>query len=117
MLRSVRFGRIAFSRHALPTIRPVHHTIVDGCIVIAADPAMIRTLHRQVVAYEVDTIDLQTHLGRCVIITGVADTVTEPQELAHYQRGMQPDVILDNQLIVINPDIITGIEYIDSDSA
>ncbi|MEU7214351.1 pyridoxamine 5'-phosphate oxidase family protein [Nocardia iowensis] len=117
LLRSVRFGRIAFSRHALPTIRPVHHTIVDGCIVIAADPAMIRTLHRQVVAYEVDTIDLQTHLGRCVIITGVADTVTEPQELAHYQRGMQPDVILDNQLIVINPDIITGIEYIDSDSA
>ncbi|WP_378733382.1 pyridoxamine 5'-phosphate oxidase family protein [Nocardia brasiliensis] len=117
LLRSVRFGRIAFSRHALPTIRPVRHTIVDGCVVIAADPAMIRTLHRQVVAYEVDTIDLQTHLGRCVIITGVADTVTDPQELAHYQRGIQPDVILDNQLIVINPDIITGIEYIDSDSA
>ncbi|MEU7139838.1 pyridoxamine 5'-phosphate oxidase family protein [Nocardia sp. NPDC046473] len=117
LLHTVRFGRIAFSRHALPAIRPVRHTVVDGCIVIAADPAMIRTLHRQVVAYEVDTIDHQTNLGRCVIITGVADTVTDQQELAHYQPHLQPEVGLDGQLIVIDPDIITGIEYIDSNGA
>ncbi|WP_069166681.1 pyridoxamine 5'-phosphate oxidase family protein [Nocardia altamirensis] len=117
LLRSVRFGRIAFSRHALPAIRPVWHTVVDGCIVIAADPAMIRTLHRQVVAYEVDTIDHQTHLGRCVIITGIADTVTDKQELAHFQRRLHPETIVDSQLIMIDPDIITGIEYLGRNGA
>ncbi|MFB8278855.1 pyridoxamine 5'-phosphate oxidase family protein [Nocardia colli] len=117
LLHTVRFGRIAFSRHALPTIRPVRHTVVDGCIVIAADPAMIRTLHRQVVAYEVDTIDHHTSLGRCVIITGIADTVTDQQELAHYQVHLQSGSGPDNQLIVIDPDIITGIEYIGSNGA
>ncbi|QBS40853.1 pyridoxamine 5'-phosphate oxidase family protein [Nocardia sp. CS682] len=117
LLHSVCFGRIAFSRHALPAIRPVRHTVVNGCIVIAADPAMIRTLHRQVVAYEVDTIDHQTTLGRCVIITGVADTVTDRQELAEYQAHLQPSAAQDNQLIVIDPDIITGIEYVGSNGA
>ncbi|PXX69186.1 pyridoxamine 5'-phosphate oxidase-like protein [Nocardia tenerifensis] len=117
LLHRVRFGRIAFSRHALPTIRPVRHTVVDGCIVIPADQAMIRTLHRQVVAYEVDTIDHHTNLGRCVIITGVADTVMDEQELDHYRLYLSPEIAQDNQLIVIDPDIITGIEYVSFNGA
>ena len=34
LLGSVSLGRIVFTRHALPTVRPVNHVLVDGDVVI-----------------------------------------------------------------------------------
>ncbi|MBF6327210.1 pyridoxamine 5'-phosphate oxidase family protein [Nocardia transvalensis] len=114
LLGSVRFGRLVFARHALPTIRPVNH-IVDGEEVIIHANLGIVPLHadRQVVSYEADTIDHHTQLGWCVILTGTAEAVTDPEEIARYERLIDPWLPgARHRIVRIHPDIVTGIELV-----
>ncbi|WP_212761187.1 pyridoxamine 5'-phosphate oxidase family protein [Nocardia uniformis] len=116
LLGSVRFGRVAFSRYALPTIRPVNHLVEGGLIVIHANPGITLSSDRQVVAYEADTIDHDTQHGWCVIVTGTAEEVTDPSELAHYRRLLPTTLPGPRHRIVrIRPDFITGVEYVPAD--
>ncbi|MCM6777613.1 pyridoxamine 5'-phosphate oxidase family protein [Nocardia sp. CDC159] len=116
LLTEARFGRIVYSRYALPTIRPVNH-IVDGeTIVVHAHRGSSLTTDRQVVAFEADTIDERTHRGWCVIVTGTAEPITDPQELARYRTLLRPWLPGPrDHMVRIQPDIITGIEYLDPD--
>src|SRR6266700_2160619 len=114
LLGTVRFGRIAFARYALPTIRPVNH-LVDGEDVIVHANLGIVPLHadRQVVSYEVDTIDHDTQLGWCVILTGVTEAVTDPEDIARYERLIDSWLPgARHRLVRIRPDIVTGIEMV-----
>ncbi|MFF0087728.1 pyridoxamine 5'-phosphate oxidase family protein [Streptomyces canus] len=117
LLGSVSLGRIVFTQHALPTVRPVNHVLDGGDIVIRTHEAAALTRHAQqtegpgvVVAYEADDIDPDTHLGWSVVVTGYARLVTEPGELARYQGMVRPwaDQTMD-QAIRIHPDLVTGI--------
>ncbi|MFF0491732.1 pyridoxamine 5'-phosphate oxidase family protein [Nocardia sp. NPDC003482] len=115
LLGSVRFGRIVFARHALPTIRPVNH-LLDGEQVIVYANLNIVAMHsdRQVVSYEADTIDHQTQLGWCVILTGTAEPVLDADEVAHYDGLVEPWLPgAQHRIVRIKPDIVTGIELID----
>ncbi|MFE7705558.1 pyridoxamine 5'-phosphate oxidase family protein [Streptomyces sp. NPDC057486] len=117
LLGSVSFGRIVFTRHALPTIRPVNHVLDNGDIVIRThEGAALTSRARQtdgqgvVVAYEADAIDPDMHLGWSVMVTGYAHLVTEPGELAHYRALLNPWVNQTMDYAVrIRPDLITGI--------
>ncbi|RDI68665.1 pyridoxamine 5'-phosphate oxidase family protein [Nocardia pseudobrasiliensis] len=114
LLGSVRFGRVVFARHALPTIRPVNH-IIDGEYVIIYANLSIVPMHsdRQVVSYEADTIDHETQLGWCVILTGTAEPVLDPDEIARYERLIDPWLPgARNRVVRIRPDIVTGIELV-----
>ncbi|RDI50538.1 pyridoxamine 5'-phosphate oxidase family protein [Nocardia mexicana] len=117
-LACVRFGRVVFSRYALPTIRPVNHFIDDDTIVIHANPGISLTSDRQVVAYEADTIDHDTLLGWCVIVTGTAEEVEDPDEIARC-REMLPATLPGSRdrIIRIYPDIVTGVEYMETTAA
>ncbi|MFF9624635.1 pyridoxamine 5'-phosphate oxidase family protein [Streptomyces griseosporeus] len=117
LLGGVSFGRIVFTRQALPTIRPVNHVLDGGDIVIRThESGALTTRTRQaggpgvVVAYEADDIDPDTHLGWSVVVTGYARLVTDPAELARYQRLLRPwvDRAMDHA-VRIRPDLITGI--------
>ncbi|MFI0539351.1 pyridoxamine 5'-phosphate oxidase family protein [Streptomyces sp. WSLK1-3] len=117
LLGSVSVGRIVFTQHALPTIRPVNHVLADGDIVIrthagAALTSRTRQAPQQgvVVAYEADAIDPDTHLGWSVVVTGYAQLVTDPDELARYQALLRPwvDRTMD-YAVRIHPDLVTGI--------
>ncbi|WP_310719003.1 pyridoxamine 5'-phosphate oxidase family protein [Streptomyces lydicus] len=117
LLGSVSFGRIVFTRHALPTVRPVNHVLDDGDIVIRTHEAAALTSRAQetdgsgiVVAYEADSIDPATYLGWSVVVTGYAHLVTDPDELARYQALLVPWVRQTMDYAVrIRPDLITGI--------
>jgi pyridoxamine 5'-phosphate oxidase-like protein len=70
LLASVSFGRIVFTRHALPTVRPVNHVLDNGHIVIRTHEGAALTARAGeadgqgvVVPYEADSIDPVTHLG------------------------------------------------------
>lgn len=70
LLGAVCLGRIVFTRHALPAVRPVSHLLDNGTIVLRTHPdaalaALARRLpmHEVVVAYEADAIDTTAHLG------------------------------------------------------
>ncbi|MFI5777823.1 pyridoxamine 5'-phosphate oxidase family protein [Nocardia sp. NPDC051570] len=112
LLGTVRFGRVVFTRHALPTIRPVNHVVDGEHVIIYANPSVV-PMHsdRQVVSYEADTIDHHTQLGWCVILTGTAEAVLESDEIARYERQIDPWLpgVL-HRIVRIRPDIVTGIE-------
>jgi hypothetical protein len=118
LLGSVSLGRIVFTKDALPTIRPVNHTLDDdGQIVIRTHHGAALTDHTAragtrggvVVAYEAERIDPDTHLGWSVIVTGYARLITDPDRLARYQSLLEPwvDQAMD-QAVCIRPDIVTG---------
>ncbi|MGR3939051.1 pyridoxamine 5'-phosphate oxidase family protein [Streptomyces sp. BRA346] len=117
LLGSVPFGRIVFTRHALPTIRPVNHVLDKGDIVIRTHEGAALTARAGeadgqgvVVAYEADAIEPDTHLGWSVVATGYAHLVTDSEELARYQALLTPWVHRAMDYAVrIRPDLITGI--------
>ena len=123
LLGSVPLGRIVFTRHALPTIRPVNHVLDHGDIVIRTHEGAALTSHTRqadgpgvVVAYEADAIDPDTHLGWSVVATGYAQLVTDPRELARYQELLRPWVEQTMDYAVrIRPDLITGIRLTATD--
>lgn len=97
LLARAGFGRIVFSHHALPAIRPVNHILDGGSIVVrthegAALNALVRGAGDQgvVVAYEADEIDPVTRTGWSVIATGYATAVTDPAELDRYRVLLRP---------------------------
>jgi hypothetical protein len=117
LLGSLSLGRIVFTQHALPTVRPVNHVLDDGDIVIRTHEAAALTMNTRrtegpgvVVAYEADDIDPDTHLGWSVVVTGYARLVTDRSELARYQGMLHPwvDQSMD-QAIRIHPDLVTGV--------
>ncbi|EPD69057.1 pyridoxamine 5'-phosphate oxidase family protein [Streptomyces sp. HGB0020] len=123
LLGSVSLGRVVFTRHALPSIRPVNHVLDHGDIIIRTHEGAALTTHTReaagsgvVVAYEADAIDPDTHLGWSVVATGFAHLVTDPQELARFLTLLHPWVQQTMDYAVrIRPDLVTGIRLTDMD--
>ncbi|MEU9759134.1 pyridoxamine 5'-phosphate oxidase family protein [Streptomyces sp. NPDC047985] len=117
LLREVSFGRIVFTRHALPAIRPVNHVLDRGRIVIRThqDSDLFAQARDHgdrgvVVAYQADAIDPLTHLGWSVVATGYCRPVTDPDALVRYQRLIRPwsDRMMECA-VHIRPHLVTGI--------
>ncbi|WP_416975018.1 pyridoxamine 5'-phosphate oxidase family protein [Streptomyces sp. 4F14] len=117
LLGSVSLGRVVFTRHALPTVRPVNHVLVDGAVVIRTHEHAALTLHTAhtngtgvVVAYEADDIDPRTHLGWSVVVTGYAHLITDPTELARYDALLHPwvDRAMEHAVRIV-PALVTGV--------
>lgn len=120
LLGEVSLGRVVFTRHALPTIRPVNHVLDRGAIVIRTHDGAALTSRAQeaddrrvVVAYEADCIDPETHIGWSVVVTGYALQVTEPADLDRYRTMLTPWVhgAMDHA-IRIRPDLVTGLRLV-----
>ncbi|WP_024804423.1 pyridoxamine 5'-phosphate oxidase family protein [Nocardia sp. BMG51109] len=109
-LATVRFGRLVYSRHALFAVRPADHIIEDGTIVLHVDPAVLTiTGDRQVVAFEADAIDHDTHAGWFATAAGVAEEITDPDRRTRYRHLW--DQPRDGRLFRIRPERVTGAEY------
>ena len=115
LLRSVSLGRIVFTRHALPAIRPVNHLVDDETIIIrshlgSAITGRTAAGEGAVVCYEADDIDPVRHTGWSVIATGMARLVRDPAVTARYEKVLEPWA--DGQMeyvIAVKPHMITGI--------
>jgi hypothetical protein len=113
LLASCSVGRVAFSRDALPTIVPVNYCLLDHDIVFAIETNrnMLRVMHDNVVAFEVDSIDSTTHLGWSIEVVGIARQITEGDSTwcragqlhLHPWVGHRP-----NHLIGLATDHVTG---------
>jgi len=121
LLASVSHGRVVFTRDALPAIRPVNHLVDAGRVIMRTRlTATISTVVRSnanaganagvVVAYEADDLDPQRRLGWSVVVTGLATTITDPEQIARYEQLLQPWVNMEmDTAIAIEPHIVTGI--------
>lgn len=112
LLASVSFGRVAFSRRALPAIRPVNHLMDQGAVVIRTHSGSMLldgSMASEVVAYEADTIDPRTHTGWSVVVTGIATRVTDPDDLVRYRTLLVPWVDTEMAHVVrIVPELVSG---------
>jgi nitroimidazol reductase NimA-like FMN-containing flavoprotein (pyridoxamine 5'-phosphate oxidase superfamily) len=117
-LGSVQLGRIVFTHHAMPAIRPVNHIVDDGQVIIRSHEGsaiVTRASAGQgtVVAYEADEIDPASHTGWSVVVTGLAHLVHDPQQAARYTETLQPWVRGEMSYVIrIDPHVITGFELI-----
>ncbi|MFD2420438.1 pyridoxamine 5'-phosphate oxidase family protein [Amycolatopsis pigmentata] len=115
LLAGVGFGRIVFTEHALPAIRPINHVIDDGDVIIRSHAgAALNSSVNTVVAYEADDIDPLTHTGWSVIVTGIARAVTDPDAITRYERILRPwvDHAMD-RVLRIHPEFVTGFTLTD----
>jgi hypothetical protein len=92
LLASATFGRIGITVSALPTILPINYRLVDRRIVFRTAPGtkLDAATRGAVVAFEVDSIDPLDHSGWSVVVTGVANEVTDPADLAELERAQIP---------------------------
>ncbi|MFE2140533.1 pyridoxamine 5'-phosphate oxidase family protein [Streptomyces sp. NPDC059456] len=116
LLGTAELGRIVFTRHALPAVRPVNHVLDRGDIIVRVQDgstlaALLATQQGSgvVVAYEADDIDPGEHLGWSVVATGYATAVTDPDEIKRYVRLLEPWAAGSaSGAIRIRPDLVTG---------
>ncbi|MFG3437596.1 pyridoxamine 5'-phosphate oxidase family protein [Nonomuraea sp. NPDC047897] len=113
LLAGAPIGRIVFTRHALPAIRPVNHLVTGGQIIIRSNPGTVLSTEvapsGAVVAFEADELDAERRLGWSVIVTGVARLVSDLEEAARYRARLRPWVSGEmDQVVRISPEIVTG---------
>jgi hypothetical protein len=118
LLGSVPVGRVVFTYHALPAIRPVNHLVIGDKIIIIASLGTAISTHASsdggtVVAYEADLIDPDTHLGWSVVVIGKAGRVVDEAEIAYYRKALRPWVVggMDD-VIAIRADLVTGYQLV-----
>ena len=114
LLAGASLGRIVFTQHAMPAIRPVNHLVDDKTVIIRSHLGAAITGRAAgdgtVVCYEADDIDPVRHTGWSVIVTGMARLVRDPAAVSRYQQLLRPwaDGQMD-YVIAIEPQLITGL--------
>ena len=106
LLALASVGRVALSANALPTVEPVRFRLVDDHIVFQTG----RGATKNVIAFQVDKIDPESHEGWSVVVTGVAHEVTDPAELAaaHLLLSVGSNADDDANLVSLSLDVMTG---------
>jgi nitroimidazol reductase NimA-like FMN-containing flavoprotein (pyridoxamine 5'-phosphate oxidase superfamily) len=114
LLAGVSLGRVVFTRHAMPAIRPVNHLVDDETVIIRSHLGAAITGRADgdgtVVCYEADDIDPVRHTGWSVIVTGMARLVRDPAAVSRHRQLLQPwaDGQMD-YVIAVEPQLITGL--------
>jgi nitroimidazol reductase NimA-like FMN-containing flavoprotein (pyridoxamine 5'-phosphate oxidase superfamily) len=118
LLKNTSLGRVVFTRHAMPAIRPVNH-LVDGQAIIFRSHLGAAIVSRagagdgSVVCYEADDLDAARHTGWSVIVTGLARLVREPAAIERYERALEPWIAGQmDHVISIEPRFISGIRLV-----
>jgi len=118
LLEGVSLGRIVFTQHAMPAIRPVNHLVDDETIIVrshlgSAIVARASDKDGAVVCYEADQLDPVRHTGWSVIATGMARLVRDRAAVTRYEKLLEPWVIGQMDYIIsIKPQIISGIRLV-----
>jgi hypothetical protein len=72
-------------------------------------PITARSGDATVVAYEADSIDPQRRTGWSVVVTGLAQTITDADLISRYETLLRPWVNHADTVIAIEPQIVTGL--------
>src|SRR5688500_3080578 len=110
LLRRSNVGRVAVTVAALPAIFPVNYALLDGDIVfLTGEGTKLRAAaDRAVVAFQVDHFDESLGSGWSVMAIGVAEELTDPDEVRTAQQlGLRPFAAGDRSHFVrIRPEFV-----------
>jgi uncharacterized protein len=88
LLRQCRVGRVAVTVAALPAIFPVNYAFLGSDIVFLTGEGtkLQAAVDRAVVAFQVDHFNESLGSGWSVMAVGLAEEITDPEELASARR-------------------------------
>ena len=117
LLATALIGRIVSTRQALPAVVPVNFGLdADGAVLLRTSTAseLARAVDGAVVAFEADAADVEAHSGWSVVVTGRAEIVTDPAEVARLERiGPRSWAPSPREVFVrIEPELVTGRELV-----
>ncbi|MFF8925882.1 pyridoxamine 5'-phosphate oxidase family protein [Streptomyces longwoodensis] len=117
LLATAPIGRIVYTRQALPAVVPVNFGLdADGAVLLRTSTAseLARAVDGAVVAFEADAADMDTHSGWSVVVTGRAEVVTDPAEVARLERiGPRSWAPSPEEVFVrIESELVTGRELV-----
>jgi len=83
LLDGARVGRVVLSVDCIPVALPVNVSLLDDDVVFftAAGSKLDAAVHGQVVSVEADEVDSMYDTGWSVLVTGIAQVVTDPAEI------------------------------------
>ena len=83
LIRRHTLGRVAVTVAALPAIFPVNYAVRDGQIIFRTGEGtkLQAAVARAVVAFQIDHFDRSSASGWSVMALGMAEEITEPDEL------------------------------------
>lgn len=83
-LRASYTGRVGFVDDGRPQVLPVNYAFADGVVVFKTGPGakLDAALRQDVVAFEVDAVDVDAHAGWSVQVVGRARVLGDPEEIA-----------------------------------
>ncbi len=92
LLRAGVLGRVAVSTPEGPHIVPVNYTVVEDTVVIRTSSySLLGTYGRNaMLAFEVDHIDYERHVGWSVVARGRGWAEVEPEEIARIRAASTP---------------------------
>jgi uncharacterized protein len=112
LLASAQVGRLIFTVNALPAVRLMNFTVIDRLIVLrtAADTTTARKVNDAIVAFEADDLDATTSSGWSVVVTGRGALVTDPEQIARYQKvPLEPWAPGErDQFVTITTEVVEG---------
>jgi uncharacterized protein len=111
LLASVRVGRVVFTVGALPAIVPIAFATHGDAVVMrtSVGTRLALAADHGVLAFEVDDVDPGTRTGWSVVVTGVAEIVTDPVERAVIHGLVEPFAPGQNDVCVRLPlSVMTG---------
>jgi nitroimidazol reductase NimA-like FMN-containing flavoprotein (pyridoxamine 5'-phosphate oxidase superfamily) len=93
LLSRAGIGRVVLSLDCIPVALPVNVAVLDEDVVFATDAGskLDAAAQGNVVSVQVDDIDRVYHTGWSVLVTGVAELLTEPRDVDRARRlPLQP---------------------------
>lgn len=92
LLRRAQVGRVVFTVEALPAVVPVTFAVTEDAVVLrtSATTRLARAADGGVIAFEVDDVDPVTCTGWSVVVTGLAEVVTDAAGRARIESLVTP---------------------------
>jgi len=112
LLATIRVGRVALTRHALPVVLPVHFALDGRDILIPTAPGSLLAASRDgvVVAFETGELDPDTGSGWSVLVTGTTRGITDPHAILRARQLGLNSLLGDDRshFVCISPGLISG---------
>jgi uncharacterized protein len=120
LLTAAQVGRVVFTVAALPAIVPVSFAVHEDAIMMctAADTRLAAAADRGVLAFEVDDLNAASRTGWSVVVTGVAEHVTDPLRRARIHGMVSPWAPGHHDVFIRLPmTVVSGRRIVDSAAA
>lgn len=119
LLGAAHLGRVALCLQALPAVFPVHFAMLGRDPVFRTDVGtkLMAASAGQVLCLEIDEADAVNHVGWSVMVTGMAEVLTDPSDLAQARElPLRPWVGHGDAFVRIEAALLSGRRVVGSRS-